>query len=113
MNFLGGKVFRRAKDIIDVYALTHCVEVKTIDIYESHKRNGRVLGDFAEFRDRVNDLNHAYQKLRGIDNKPGFEHVYQHVSRFVEPFELSGPVDMIWNYRDLNWVETLEYRALE
>ena len=67
------RIFRRSKDIVDVYALAHCVEVKTNDIYESHKRNNRELNDFIEFTTRQDDLTYAYEKLRGITNKPPFE----------------------------------------
>ena len=50
----GNKIFRRAKDLVDVYALAHCVEVRTIEIYDSHQRNGRTLGSFLEFQNRIN-----------------------------------------------------------
>ena len=97
------KIFRRAKDLVDIYALAHCVEVRTSEIYESHERNGRILGSFTEFNTRKDDLNHAYQKLRGIENKPQFEDVYQYVSKFVQPFGLDCMVDKVWNPQRSNW----------
>ena len=97
------KIFRRAKDFVDIYALAHCVEVRTSEIYASHKRNGRTLGAFTEFRTRKDDLNHAYKKLRGIENKPQFEGMYQYVSKFVQPFELDYKVDRVWNPKSSAW----------
>ena len=67
-------VFRRTKDLIDIYALANCVEIKTIDVYESHQRNNRVLGEFAELLSQQKEINYAFQKLQGIDNKPDFNY---------------------------------------
>ena len=99
----GSKIFRRAKDLVDIYALAHCVEVKTIEIYASHQRDGRVLGKFSEFQNRINDLSHAYQKLRGINNKPDFQTIYDFVSKFIEPFALEYKVDKIWSPQNADW----------
>lgn len=99
------KIFRRAKDLVDVYALAHCVEVRTTEIYESHRRNERVLGSFAEFNTRKDDLSHAYQKLRGIENKPNFEDVYQYVGKFVKPFGLGYEVDQLWLPKSFDWID--------
>lgn len=101
----GDKIFRRAKDLVDIYALAHCVEVKTTDIYASHERNGRTLSDFTTFIQRVNDLDHAYQKLRGIDNKPEFENVYRYVAKFAKPFMLINRTEKIWNCKNAEWDE--------
>ena len=97
------KIFRRAKDLVDVYALAHCVKVRTSEIFTSHKRNGRTLGAFTEFRTRKDDLHHAYKKLRGIESKPQFEDLYQYVSNFVQPFELDYEVDKVWNPKGASW----------
>ena len=102
----GNKIFRRSKDFIDVYALAHCVEIKTTDIYASHQRNGRTLGDFSEFHHRINDLNHAYEKLRGIENKPEFENVYQYVNKFIHPFTIDCKTNKIWNPMSSDWKDS-------
>ena len=107
------KIFRRAKDIVDVYALTHCVEVSTTEIYASHERNARVLGDFTEFSNRTKDLNHAYQKLRGIDNKPEFEIIYQHVSKFVRPFMFEHKMNKIWIPENSEWNDNITQKSPE
>ena len=100
------KIFRRAKDLVDVYALAHCVEARTSEIYESHQRNGRTLGGFTEFNTRKDDLNHAYQKLRGIDNKPLFERVYEYVAKFVRPFWFDYGVDKVWDPKKSQWSDS-------
>ena len=96
-------IFRRAKDLVDVYALAHCVEIRLIDIYESHQRNGRTLGDFSEFNTRIHEIRHSYEKLRGIENKPDFESVYQYLSKFIKPFVLNCKNNELWNPKTANW----------
>lgn len=98
-------IFRRTKDLIDIYALAHCVEVRSAEIYESHKRNGRILGSFSEFQTRVEELKHSYNKLQGIDNKPIFESTHQYVSKFIHPFSINCITDIIWNPRESDWKE--------
>lgn len=97
------RIFRRSKDLIDVYALVHCSEVNTNDIYESHKRNNRELGGFVEFSTRQADLAHAYEKLRGITNKPSFEDVHRYISIFLEPFILTHKANKIWLPQKSEW----------
>jgi hypothetical protein len=50
------KIFRRAKDLIDLYALSHCVTVKTADIRAIWERENRVPGVFDAFRNRQDEL---------------------------------------------------------
>lgn len=107
----GKKIFRRTKDLVDIYALGHCVEIKTSEIYASHQRNGRVLGEFIEFLNRVDDLSHAYQKLRGINNKPDFNKIYQYLLQFVAPFLECSQADKIWSPQNTVWTdESQEFR---
>ena len=98
-------IFRRVKDLVDIYALAHCVDVKMAEIYESHKINRRTLGCFTEYLTRRTDLEHAYGKLRGIDNKPDFDVVYRYVSKFIEPFILDSErkADKIWCAKHTIW----------
>jgi len=61
-------IFRRAKDIVDVYALAHCVKIQTQEIFDIYKNNpGREVGTFDEFYSRRQDVEHAYNKLAGIE----------------------------------------------
>lgn len=58
---LSGNVpFRRAKDMIDIYALTQCVNVKTQNIFRAFEKNNRICGDFNTFSTRTNDMERAY-----------------------------------------------------
>ena len=59
----GYYIFRRAKDIIDVYSLSHCVDVKSASIFDICKLKGNEINTFDEFYHRKNDVEHAYSKL--------------------------------------------------
>ena len=96
-------IFRRAKDLIDVYALAHCVVVQTTEILDVFKRKSVVVGEFSELFTRPGDLEHAYNKLKRIENKPLFDDVYSYLTRFVRPFAQKDETPQIWNSNSLTW----------
>ena len=97
-------IFRRAKDIIDVYALAHCVKVQTQDIFSIYKSNpSREVGTFNEFYTLRQDVEHAYNKLAGIEGKPPFDDVYTYLEKFLRPFAQRDEAPMVWNSDGLAW----------
>jgi len=97
-------IFRRAKDIVDVYALAHCVSVNTSDIYYVLKNNpNRTLGNFEEFNNRRQDVEFAYEKLRNIEEKPPFDDVYAYLKKFIQPFAEKDMSEKVWNHGKLSW----------
>jgi predicted nucleotidyltransferase component of viral defense system len=97
-------IFRRAKDLIDVYALAHCIKVNSAEIVEVIKNKpGREIGAFDEFLNRRQDIEHAYIKLRGVENKPPFEHVYLYLKDFLHPFITRDFSPRIWNSSTSSW----------
>ena len=99
-------IFRRAKDIIDVYALSHCVKVQTAEIFEIYKNNSsREVGKFAEFLAQRLDVEHAYNKLYGVEGKPPFDEVYSYLVKFVQPFADRDEVSQLWNSDVVAWEE--------
>ena len=102
-------IFRRTKDIIDVYAITHCVHVVTSDIYEIFKKHPtREVGTFDEFFNRISDLEHAYNKLAGVEGKPAFDDVYSYLSIFVQPFAQRDETPRVWFRDGLKWEDKLQ-----
>ena len=97
-------LFRRAKDLIDVYAIAHCVEVSTADIFDVFTSTpDREVGAFDEFIHRHQDVEHAYERLRGIENKPPFDQVYKYVLRFIQPFANRDVAPYVWNSEKASW----------
>lgn len=99
----GMKLFRRLKDFVDVYALTHCVKVKTTDIYEVISNKCLELGEFTELFTRCNDVEHAYDMLKGVERKPPFEDVYPYITAFVRPFAQRNTTPRAWNSDKQAW----------
>lgn len=93
----------RAKDMVDVYALTHCVKVDVKQIFDTCARTGRNIQSFDSFFNRKADVEHAYNKLKGIEGKPPFATVYSYLSNFVVPFAKREIKSCIWNPQKKNW----------
>ena len=97
-------IFRRAKDVVDVYALARCVRVRTSEIYEIFRNHPeRKVGVFDEFYNRRGDVEHAYNMLKGIEGKPPFDDVYLYLSKFVRPFAMRDETPMVWNSAGTAW----------
>jgi hypothetical protein len=97
------KIFRRSKDLTDLYALAHCVTVKTADIYRILERESRVIGTFDAFKNRHGDLRHAYEKLRRVDAKPEFDVIFSYLTQFLTPFIEAKTAALIWDNGKSNW----------
>lgn len=78
-------VFRRIKDVIDLYYISHIIPFNANTITKTLKSSGRVLGNFYEFLYRTEELKHSYEKFRftGVVNKPTFEEVYRTVKQYI------------------------------
>jgi hypothetical protein len=98
------KVFRRVKDLIDLYALARCVTVRTVDIRGVWRRESRVIGAFDAFGNRQGDLRHSYEKLRRVDTKPEFDVIYGYLTRFLTPFIEAGTAALVWDSGKSGWV---------
>ena len=79
-------VFRRIKDLVDLYYISKVFEFDQSAIMGAMKDSGRNLGNFNGFLQRENDLKHSYDKFRftGGVNKPTFEEVYRAVTRYIK-----------------------------
>jgi len=99
------KMFRRAKDMVDVYALTHCISVQTTDIFAIIENKRRELGGFEAFINQRGNVEHAYGKLAGIEGKPPFEDVYSYLLDFIQPFARKDDKPRIWDSEMMAWEE--------
>lgn len=80
------KVFRRIKDVIDLYYISKVFPFNKIEILEILKTNGRNLDSFKGFLLRIDDLKHSYEKFRfsGGVGKPSFDEVYRDVKKYIK-----------------------------
>lgn len=82
----GDKVFRRIKDVVDLYYLSKVFPFNRTDIMQRLESNGRTLGAFHGFLHRKSELSHAYEKFRftGDVSKPNFDDVYSAVKSYIK-----------------------------
>lgn len=80
------KVFRRIKDVVDLYYISKVFRFHKTDVLQTLKNSGRSLGDFCGFLHRIEDLRHSYEKFRfeGDVYKPPFEEVYCTVKAYIK-----------------------------
>lgn len=83
----GGNVCRRVKDVLDIYVISFITEINADELYQIWKETGRKLGNFEEYKTRKTELNEAYDKMKGIKNKPDFTEVYERVSDVLRRLE--------------------------
>ena len=100
------RIFRRAKDLIDIYALAHCVTVRTDNIRHIWERESRELGDFNAFIYRRDELRHSYEKLRRVSAKPEFDTLYDYLTSFLTPFTEAKAAALVWNNGECCWTDT-------
>lgn len=80
------KVFRRIKDVVDLYYLSRVVPFDRAAVLETLKSNGRALDDFNGFLYRSDELYHSYEKFRfaGDVTKPPFDEVYHSAKSYIK-----------------------------
>ena len=57
---------------------------------------------FDEFYNRKEDVEHAYNKLRGVLGKPDFNDTYDHLNLFIKPFANKN-LGLQWNCKNKSW----------
>ena len=79
------KVFRRIKDVVDLYYLSNVFAFDRPAALQALKNSGKALESFQGFLYRTDELKHSYEKFRfsGDVNKPPFEEVYSTVKSYI------------------------------
>ncbi|MCL1999740.1 MAG: nucleotidyl transferase AbiEii/AbiGii toxin family protein [Turicibacter sp.] len=96
-------IFRRMKDMIDVYALSNCISVKSNDIFDVVRKKRRIMQEFHGFYTRKQDLEVAYNKLKRITGKPNFSDIYGYIEKFIKPFAEKTKQNLTWNAKIKTW----------
>jgi len=93
----GEGIFRRTKDLLDIYIMSYISEYRAKDVIEIWNHTERIPGDFSVFKNEKGRIRDAYIKMKGIENKPDFDEMYERVSCFILPFcEIEDIADVIW-----------------
>lgn len=78
-----GNVCRRVKDVLDIYVLSFITEINKDELYQIWKETGRELGYFESYKTQISELKEAYEKMKGVRNKPDFVEVYSRVNNVI------------------------------
>lgn len=84
----GDKIFRRSKDLLDMYYISKVCELDVAKVNDALIKMGRELGAFDGLVNRVDELRHAYDKFKvdGDVEKPDFDTAFGAVIKYIEPF---------------------------
>ncbi len=79
------KVFRRIKDIVDIYYISKTFTFEKTSVMRALQISGRALGDFDAFLNRREELRHSFEKFRltADVSKPPFDVVYESVKSYL------------------------------
>lgn len=98
------KIFRRTKDFVDMYMILVSNNINKSAVLDVINTKNRQLGNFDDFHNRIQDLAHAYELLKGVINKPDFDTVYHVLTEYVNGFSNSES-DLIWDKSQLKWIK--------
>ena len=101
----------RAKDVLDVFLLSKCVKVYSKDISDICKRAGREIKSFDAFHNKKAEIEHAYNKLKGIEGKPDFNTVYNYLYEFIVPFAQEVIPNKMWDCKSLSWNDVCKTKS--
>lgn len=81
----GDKIFRRIKDLLDLYYAAQIYTPDWQEVLRIMKANGKTPGSFDAFLNKKDELRHAYDKFRfeGDVYRPEFDNVYQTVFDYI------------------------------
>lgn len=79
----GESVCRRMKDVLDIYVMSFITKIDIEELYQIWTETGRELGDFETYKTQIAKLGEAYNKMKGIKNKPDFIEVYSRVTDVI------------------------------
>lgn len=71
------KIFRRSKDMLDLYSMSKFVDIQIEDIIDIANESNREIGNFSPLYNQKEELRHAYESMYWLENKPLFDDVYK------------------------------------
>lgn len=85
----GERIFNRVKDILDIYTMSFITKIDFYELQNIWNETNRTLGEFSAFKTHYDELNIAYQKMKGIKNKPDFKDVYNRVNGIIKELDIN------------------------
>lgn len=90
----GENICRRMKDVLDIYVISFITKIDTDELYQIWTETGRELGNFEAYKTQMVKLCEAYNKMKGIKNKPDFIEVYSRVNDVICKLERQKEIEI-------------------
>lgn len=97
-------IFRRIKDLYDIYAILHLADISYAQLRQrvERKRPGVVSQrNYMLLPEHYDSLQHAFTQFKGIEQHHDFDSIISVVSYFVTKY-MKGDV-VIWDHKQLIW----------
>lgn len=91
------KIFRRIKDVIDLYILSYSWKGSYRSLLNLSKDADRAFENFEKFTENFSDLEHAYKKYSNSASGGDFKEVYKRVFAFLAPFVMHYDGEYYWD----------------
>lgn len=98
-------IFRRIKDIIDLYILSYCWNGYSKDLVELSIYLSKSFSDLSRLTDYYNELEHAYSKYKNKASVLPFSVVHSRVVNFLLPFINKCTNNYYWDGNNWNLCE--------
>ena len=76
-------IFRRIKDILDIYLIINNFNIDSNKIHEILKFENKELDDFSTMLNNKDTIKEIYNKMQGIINKPLFDEVWKKIINYL------------------------------
>lgn len=97
-------IFRRIKDLYDIYAILHLADISYAQLWQrvERKRPGVVSQrNYMLLPEHYDSLQHAFTQFKGIEQHHDFDSIISVVSYFMTKY-MKGDV-VIWDHNQLIW----------
>lgn len=84
----GVHIFRRIKDLLDIYLIIINNEIDFAKIAKILEYENRKIGNFQTMLNNKEELEKGYNKLTGIINKPDFDEIWNTIVKYLQKEEL-------------------------
>ena len=106
------KVYRRVKDVYDIYTMSLCLDIKSADFFRTWDSSPRVVDKPCELLapDAYAKLEHAFKVYQGfVVNKDDFSLVYERVVNFLDVlligvYAANNRMNEVWLHDKGVWV---------
>lgn len=99
-------VYRRAKDLYDIYVIMsmYSFNIRNLQEYIKLKHPDANLTNML-VGENYTDIEHAYERYEGISNKPLLQVLFTSVQSFLQPVYMGVSSGLVWDSKQGRWLD--------